>query len=65
MLKEVETVSVEEVAKCLHRGPDLIKRGIRQGKFPFGVYIAPEKPDQKHAYIITKRRFEAWLEGKL
>ena len=62
MLKEEETVPVEDVAKALKRGPDLIKRGIRQRKFPFGVYIAPEKDNQKHAYIITKRRFEAWLE---
>lgn len=65
MFKKEETVPVEKVADILGRGPDLIKRGIRQDRFPFGTYIAPEKDSQKHAYIITKRRFEAWLEGKL
>lgn len=64
-MEKEKIMSVDEVAGVLHRGTDLIKRGIRQGKFPFGIYIAPEKPDQKHAYIITQKRFEAWIEGKL
>ena len=60
-----ELLRVEQVARDLGRGTDIIKRGIRQGSLPFGVYIRPEKDNQKHAYIITKKRYEVWKSGNM
>lgn len=44
-----------------------LERGIRQGKFPFGIAIEGDPtdyyPDGKTVYIIESRRLMKWLNG--
>ena len=35
MEEEIETMTVEETAKKLHKGVENIRAGLRQGKYPF------------------------------
>jgi len=59
----------KEAAAVLGEGynADIIKRGIKQGKFPFGVAIEGEPTDYyprgKTTYIIDSERLTAWMLG--
>lgn len=46
---------------------ELLKKGIKQGKFPFGVYIEGDDtdyyPDGKTVYVIESERLMKWIHG--
>lgn len=54
-IKEVETLTPEQVAKVLHKGTECIRAGLRQGKFNFGTAIQSESG--RWNYLIIKSKF--------
>lgn len=56
-----ETITPEEVAQRIGRGPDFVKRALREGTFPVGVAI---KTDDRYTYIIPKPAFERFMNGE-
>ncbi len=54
-----ETLSVVEVAKYLHKKPELIRAGIKSGVLPFGVCVEGKVDN----FIIVRERFERWVKG--
>lgn len=59
----------KEAAAVLGEGynADIVKRGIKQGKFPFGVAIEGEPTDYypkgKTVYVIESERLMKWIHG--
>ncbi len=64
-MKEVEMLTVKEVAEMLHKSTPAVRKGIIQGNLPFGTCIKSEGEYEKNVFVIPKSRFEAWVEGKL
>ena len=60
-LKDIETMSPEEVAKALHKGSEIIRAGLRQNKFPFGVAVQSERKIGRWNYIIIKEKFREFV----
>lgn len=54
-----ENMSIKEVARRMGKNPDLIRNGIRQGKFPFGVVVKGQNKDNFH---ISRAAFEHYMK---
>ena len=56
-LEPVERITPYQAGKVLHTNAERIRSGLRQGIFPFGFAIPPEKPGGNWNYIIIKSKF--------
>lgn len=56
-----ETITPEEVARRIGRGPDFVKRSLRDGTFPVGTAV---KVDGRYSYIIPRPAFERFMRGE-
>lgn len=53
---------VNDAAKQLGITGDLLREGLKQEKFPFGVAVKMKK---RYAYYINPALFERYLQGEL
>lgn len=53
---------VNDAAKQLGITGDLLREGLKQSKFPFGVAVKMKK---RYAYYINPALFERYLQGEL
>lgn len=60
-IEPVERMTPYQVGKVLHTNAETIRAGLRQGRFPFGTAIPPEKPGGVWNYIIIKSKFLEYL----
>ena len=56
----IETLTVHEVAKVMHKHTNTIALGLQQGVFPWGYAI--HTSTNRWSYFINKKRFEE-IEG--
>jgi hypothetical protein len=59
-IKTIETMTVQEVADIIGKPPTFVRKGIKQGKFPFGVAVK----QKRWSYWISKDKFERWLNNE-
>ena len=55
-------ISLPEAAKMMGVPPQLLRVGLQQQKFPWGVAIKMKK---NYAYYINKQQFMKWLRGEV
>ncbi len=55
----METISVIEAAKIMHKDPSYIRIGLQQGTLPFGSAI--QVADHKYSYHISPNRFAEYM----
>jgi len=63
-LEPVERITPYQAGKVLHTNAERIRSGLRQGIFPFGFAIPPEKPGGNWNYIIIKSKFMEYVGKK-
>lgn len=56
----IETLTVHEVAKMMHKHTNTIALGLQQGVFPWGYAV--HTSENRWSYFINKKRFEE-IEG--
>ena len=64
MEKQVETVTVQEVADALGVAPMKIKNAILNGTMPIGA-VMRDPHSTRDRTIIIKKRYEKWIGGEL
>mgnify|MGYP000949371098 CR=1 FL=1 len=55
-------ISLPEAAEMMGVPPQLLRVGLQQQKFPWGVAIKMKK---NYAYYINKQQFMKWLRGEV
>lgn len=63
---KLETLTPQEAAEVLRRhgmkiSPDVLRLGLQQGVYPFGVYIAGNKSP---IYQIFTKQFMEWISER-
>ena len=61
---EVETITVEEVAKALHTAPMKVKSAIKNHTMPIGAVLQTEGSGVERT-IVSKTRWVKWLAGEM
>ena len=59
-MPEVKTITVVEAAKRLPKGPEWLRAGLRQGRFPFGTAV--QGKTGRWNYIIFEKKFCNYLK---
>ena len=63
-MEEPKLLTIQETAKILQKGQEIVRRGCKQGKFPFAICIDAENEEQHNNFIIPEKRLEAWLNAE-
>ena len=53
-------ITLPDAAEQMGVPPQLLRVGLQQNVFPFGVAIKMKK---RYAYYINERQFKEWLKG--
>ena len=53
-------LTVKETADRMGVPPQLLRMGLQQGKFPFGVAVKMKR----WAYYINRAAFDRWIKGE-
>ena len=57
-----ERMPVVEAAEMLGMNPQLLRLGLQQDRFPFGVAIQTSK--RRWSYYVNRRKFFEYLNGQ-
>lgn len=66
----IETISAQKTVETLRAlgmriNVDTLHRGIRQGVYPFAVYIAGQDESDSPVYQIFKRQLDEWIDERV
>ncbi len=59
-MEAVEKMTPEEAAKYMGISTNILRLGLQQGKFPFGVAI--QSTPSHYTYWISRKKFMSYLE---